>query len=203
MVPYRIHLQNRSDECTACALSAIAESYLGRPVDDEFIYNNTKDGKYGVTPERAIASVISNGIRLLDSGKVISFFDGSRKIRGLNFLWFPDFFNAIKNALSFGPVFCGTYWQTGWDKNSLGILVHPPVWQKYAPHAFAVIGVTTIDGTEYLIIQNSRGSDVGDGGLFYASQQIANMFTFAYQVTTSLSAPSASDLSDVGMGTKA
>lgn len=181
MIPLRIHNQEIPDECTACAIAAISEKYLGKYVDDRFIYNNEEDGNFGVTPKKAINSVVSNGIRLLETDQIVKIFTGANKIWGLGILFFPDMFDGLIKNLKSGPIFCGSYWQTGWDASPGGILFVPSQWQKVAPHAFAVIDSKVIGGETYIQIQNSRGISIGDNGTFWAKREIVNHFLFAYQ----------------------
>lgn len=179
---FRIHTQSHPDQCTSCALDAIAEFYLQKPLDDEYLYNNSKDDEFGVTAQKALSAAIHQGVKFLDSEGVVKPFVSSKRIWGLGFLWFPDMFDSIVTQLAKGKVFCGCYWQTGWDKSVGGVLVEPTEWQKVAPHAFAVFDTVEINGVLHLKIQNSRGTEVGDGGIFYANREVVNHFSFAYRL---------------------
>lgn len=175
MVPLRIHTQQRADQCTSCALAAIAEWVLKQPVNPDYTYYKSKDhGKFGILPRRALDSVVSDGVQL-ETGEIVFPFNRYRRVWG----W-GNLFGAILKALERGPVFCGCYWQAGWNETPYVSL--PDTWETYGAHAFAVIGVIEKNDIIYVQVQNSRGAESGDNGIWYFPSEVVNRFSFAYQL---------------------
>lgn len=91
-----------------------------------------------------------------------------------------DLFDNIRAAMwaarqEARSVLTGCLWRNGsWvSSDAKGVIP-----KEYGPdgsgHAFKVLGWKQINGEPYLIIQNSWGSDVGDGGLFYFPREVVN-----------------------------
>lgn len=178
-----IHEQSHPDECTACAISAIAEDVLQEAVDPQFLYSNSKGSEFGITALQAIGSALTDGVRLL-SGSVVFPFSGYEKVGRKWWAPWNDLFSALEKGLEDGPLFCGCYWQTGWADVPSGMIPEDSKSEAIAPHAFKACGVETIDGKEFLLIQNSRGSEKGDGGFWHMPRHVANRMLFAYKLIT-------------------
>jgi len=175
MIPFRIHTQKSLDECTACAISAIAEDKLQVAIDPDYLYSNSKDSDFGIKPTTALQTAINRGLKVLNTGEIIYPFKDYRRIWG----WF-NLFGQIVKALDDGPVFCGCYWQGECDNSSFIKL--PIEWLNLGGHAFKIYGTVEVNGILYLKIQNSRGTNIGDNGIWYAPKEVVNKFLFAYQL---------------------
>lgn len=178
-----IHEQSHPDECTACAISAIAEDVLQEAVDPQFLYSNSKGSEFGITALQAIGSALTDGVRLL-SGSVVFPFSGYEKVGRKWWAPWNDLFSALEKGLEDGPLFCGCYWQTGWADVPSGMIPEDSKNDPVAPHAFKVCRAETIDGKEFLLIQNSRGPEKGDGGFWHMPRSVANRMLFAYKLIT-------------------
>lgn len=177
--PLRIQNQAKPDECTSCALSAIAEDTLKQPVDPAYIYANSTDGTFGVTPTVALDAVIGKGVIIEGNSSSVKYpFTGSRSALPWAFR-FDSIVRMLKrNNCSF---FCGMEWQDNWSSSTTGIMEMPPQWLTWFNHAFKIFGVKEINGIMYLMVQNSMGTSRGDGGIWYMPREIANKLDFAYQ----------------------
>lgn len=177
--PLRIHNQAKPDECTSCALAAIAEDVLKLPVEPSYIYNNSSDGQFGIIPEQAVKAVINRGVLMEGVTTPVYPFVGWKN----PLPWVFRFDSIIrlmkKNNRS---IFCGLYWQPEWDTASDGIMTAETQDLKWFPHAVKIFGVTTINGIMYLKVQNSVGTDKGDLGIWYMPREVASKLTFAYQL---------------------
>jgi hypothetical protein len=72
-------------------------------------------------------------------------------------------------------ILTGVKWRPGWDRAAGGVIPPGP----YAGsggygHALKACGYKVMDRTEYLVVQNSFGAGVGDGGLFYMPRDVVN-----------------------------
>ena len=177
--PLRIINQSKADECTSCALASIAEDILKLPVDPNYIYSNSSDGSFGITPEVALNAVINKGVEMEGtSTPVYPFTDYKSSLP-----WIFRFDSIIrmmkKNNRSF---FCGIYWQSEWDSSSDGIMTAKTQGLNWFPHAIKIYGIITINGIIYLKVQNSLGDSKGDHGIWYMPREVATKLTFAYQL---------------------
>lgn len=84
-------------------------------------------------------------------------------------------FQEIKQVLfqNKKSILTGVAWQQDWQTSVQGIIpeTSSPV---IGLHSIPIIGFKTMDGIEYIIIQNSYGTTVGDNGLFYFSEKVFN-----------------------------
>lgn len=177
--PLRIQTQTIADECTSCALAAIAEDVLKVPVDPNFIYQNSSDGQFGITADQAISAVLNKGVVPLGETQVVFPFKNSTWA----WPWIFRFDSIIslmqKNQRS---VFAGIYWQDEWFNIPGGVMTVPSEWTTYFAHAFKIFGAAEINGKIYLKVQNSLGPDKGDHGIWYMPKEVATKLNFAYQL---------------------
>lgn len=175
--PLEIKTQVKGDECVSCAAASIGESAIGKNIDPMFTYQKVKDSEFGLVPEEVCQSVISDGFQLQAGGEPIKIFKEYKRV-----FYIFNIFAGIKNVLlnKHKEVLAGCYWQPEWDKVPGGIVDGMYQDLKLFPHAFKVFGIVERNGIIYLVIQNSRGTSVGDNGLFYFPESIARKFRFAY-----------------------
>lgn len=175
--PLEIKNQAKGDECVPCAVASIGESIIGGLINPMFTYQNTKDGEFGIPPEKVCQSVISDGFQLQAGGEPIKIFKEYKKV-----FYVFNIFAGIKNVLlnKKKEVLAGCYWQPEWDKLPGGVVDSLYQDLKLFPHAFKVFGLKDINGIMYLVIQNSKGNSIGDNGIFYFPESIARKFRFAY-----------------------
>ena len=175
--PIRIHSQLLPDECTASALTAIAEDVIGKPLDDNYTFSFINDSDFGVVPSKAVESVLINGFKDFD-GNIYHPFESYKGKWNLSFIGI-SFFDCLRKTMweEKKSLFCGCYWQDWsnpiceWPKEPLNLF----------PHAFKVFGQKTINGVIYLMIQDSRGENKGDKGIWYMPEETVNKFKFAYK----------------------
>lgn len=170
----RIHTQKFLDECSACVISAIAEDRLDQPVNPDYLYQLVKDDQFGIRPNVILQAAVDHGVQLED-GRIVRPFTGYRRIWG----WFSLFSQATK-ALEKGLLMCNLNWQAEWDSTPYTQLVQP--WLKYGSHSVLGREIITKDGRPYLKIQNSRGENVGDRGMWYMPPEVVNKFISIYQL---------------------
>jgi hypothetical protein len=98
-----------------------------------------------------------------------------------------DIFDNMRLALWEGrnekqSIYTGANWQSGWTYAKGGV-IPKTITDKGAGHAFKVFGQKMINREPYLMVQNSFGTEVGDGGIYYFPRVIVNhYFTFgSYQ----------------------
>lgn len=91
-----------------------------------------------------------------------------------------DAFDRVRNALWLGRhenqvVVVGGKWFSNWNAvGSDGIIPHIPNDAITGLHCYTLIDWTTINGTEYIIGQNSYGTQFGKGGLQLFSRKTFN-----------------------------
>ncbi len=194
-IPLEIKTQGNTDFCFGCSIASVAEEYVGEPCDESYSFaagkryslrsSNTKALqprfalmgaiKYGVLPKRfspySIATHERDFLANFDIWEdlrkhAVYPFKSIKKITGG--------FNEIAKVAENHSVLLGLYWQPSWNKSpyidDLGENT------KYEPHEVRVIGV--LDGR--LVIQNSKGADKGDGGLWYMSSFAGKLIYHAY-----------------------
>jgi hypothetical protein len=178
--PLEIKKQVKGDECVTCAVASIGESVIGQLIDPLFTYEKLDDEFFGLIPEVVCQSVISDGFQLQAGGEPVKVFKEYKKVKTIPF--FFNIFAGIKSVLlnKKKEVLAGCYWQPEWDKLPGGVIDSMYQNLKLFPHAFKVFGIVEKNGIMYLVIQNSQGKEVGDGGLFYFPESVAKHFQFAY-----------------------
>lgn len=177
--PLRILTQSKPDECTSCALASIAEDVVKAPVDPLYIYGNSADGQFGITPNMAVSGVLSKGV-LLEGVNIPVF---PFKTERCSLPWIFQFDSIIRMMRRNNrSVFAGCYWQSEWDVATDGVMKVPAQWNTWFAHAFKIFGVKQINGIMYLMVQNSFGSQKGDGGIWYMPREIASRLNFAIQL---------------------
>lgn len=170
----RVHDSIEYDECTAHALGSIAEWKIGKEVDCSYLYRNSKDGEFGISPVMAINAMLGKGIKL-ETGEVEKPFTKSKRIWGFNL------HDAVRRKMSQNgqPVFIGLDWQPYWgDKEN--IMYRDKEWYTFLPHAMSVWGQTEIDGIIYLKALDSTGEKSGKNGIWLLPRMIT--IKFAYQL---------------------
>lgn len=194
ITPLEIKDQLRTDICTGCVISSIAEEYVGEPCEEAYSFAAGRKAspikrKYGVPARFALWGAIKYGVlpkskspySLASQSRdflekyenweplmkdVIYPFGSARKIRG---------FDAIAKATEETSVFMGLYWQSGWTEDPY-IEKFTYEFSKMEPHEVRVIGYLN----DHLIIQNSKGPNKGDNGLWYMSRNVAKAIDHAY-----------------------
>lgn len=174
-LPLEIKNQSAGDACVANAIASIGEDFLGEKVDANLFYQRIKDGQFGLKPKQSCQKAVDYGLPLQVGGtkKVFSSFHR---------VWCWNYFNGIRDIIinKKKSVITGCYWQPEWDKKKDGIVDGMYQNLKIFPHAFKVFGITEKNGIIYLVVQNSKGTNVGDNGIFYFPESIARNFLFAY-----------------------
>ena len=86
-----------------------------------------------------------------------------------------DYFDSIRNALYVGKaknqvVMAFGTWYGEWSQTYV-----PTVYVNFSSyHAYLFVDFDTIDGTEYLVVQNSYGENLGDRGYQYFPRETIN-----------------------------
>lgn len=176
--PLEIKNQDKVDECTSCALAAIAEDKLNVLVDDDYIYENSQHDDFGIKPSIAVQAVIEKGVRT-KTGSIFHPFAKAKKV------WGWSLFNRCREIMFDEKLslFCGIYWQPEWTFVTDGIVFPVETWMKTMPHAFKVYGQKRINGILYLKVQNSQGEESGDKGIWYFPKEVADRMNFVYKLT--------------------
>lgn len=172
--PLRVHSQKEYDECTSCALASIAEDILHKPVDPSFIYKNSKDNKFGISPQAAMQAVIDHGV-LCEDGTIEFPFHDYRRVWGLSLRksMIRTMYNKNKS------LFVGLYWQPYWGEGS-NIAYHGDKIETFLPHAVKSFGQQKKDDIMYIKVLNSMGEQSGDKGVWLIPDTIK--FNFAYEL---------------------
>lgn len=187
--------QLHTDFCVGCAIASDAESIVGELCEESYSFvvgrkmsfKKLKDRglqptpalwgaiKYGVLPKRfSPYSIASHSRDFLadfnnwsDLQKYAVYPFGSFKSVGKDF-------ETIYNTAKTESLIVGLYWQPEWNKNPIIDNIHS--FSKYEPHEVRIIGVKD----DKIVIQNSKGSDKGDNGLWYMSGFAAKAIQHAY-----------------------
>lgn len=180
-----------TDFCTGCVISSIAEEYTGEPCDESYSFAAGKliseqpILQKGCPPKSALRAAIEYGV-LPKSKSPFSPQTHSRDFLADWRNWQPYQSFTVKPFGSFykardwdkvlekTTIFAGIYWQSEWDKNP--IISTDVGFHKLTPHEVRIIGVK--DGM--YVIQNSRGSDKGDQGLWYLPKGAKKYVNHAY-----------------------
>ncbi len=194
--PLEIKDQLTTDLCTGCVIASIAEQYVGQICDEGYSFAagrkaslwkdqyGVKAGfalwgaiKYGVLPKsKSPYSIASQSRDFLEDYKnwepfkndVIYPFGSIKKLNG---------FDEIAKATETTTVFMGIYWQSGWSDPYIEEFKYE--FNTMSPHEVRVIGYIN----DHLVIQNSKGPDKGDHGLWYMSRSVAKAIAHAYTLS--------------------
>jgi len=164
--PLEIKKQDKPGECVACAISSIIEDNAHTIIDPRPIYIGADDGHFGQVPASVCKAAVILGY-----------------VQDYHSVWpIWNYFVAIKRTLlnKKKSVLTGCYWQPEWDKAEGGVIKSWHQNLEIFPHAFKVFGIKEMGGVEYLVVQNSNGTAVGDNGIFYFPEEIVRKFQFAY-----------------------
>jgi hypothetical protein len=178
IAPLEIKNQENSDFCVGCVISAIAEQFLGETCDESYSFAMGKRfskeplSKRGLNPKDALMGAIEYGV-LPKNKSPYSIATHSRDFLAdwKNWQEFEKFaikpfgsFKKVKNiddALLSTTVLTGLFWQGEWNSGIMITDINNS--HKYEPHEVRIIGKKD----EHYVVQNSRGSDVGENGLWY------------------------------------
>lgn len=192
--PLEIKDQRKTDFCFGCVIASIAEQYVGEPCEESYSYAMGKRyseqplKKRGVPPKAALMGAVEWGV-LPKSKSPYSTATHERDFLADWRNWedlqqyavkpFKSFYKAknIESTLKQTSLVIGLYWQGQWDKNSTMYPVESP--HTFEPHEVRGIGFKD----ELLIIQNSRGEDIGDKGLFYLPKESYNVISHIYYLS--------------------
>lgn len=196
--PLEIFNQYDTDMCTAFVATSIAEDHFGIKLEPTYLFaKSCKERKstdkymdikylrnaiikYGILPKYISPFSIDTHNRdfLVNwNNWPVNLDKFAYKYHAslLERIWgFMSNFDLIRGALykTNKPIMAGIYWQQEWDKQKDGIISSRFQDYKYFPHAVKVIGQKNINGEIYLVVQNSRGENVGDKGIFYIRNNI-------------------------------
>lgn len=201
--------QGDTDFCVNFALASVREDTEKVKIAPEYGAAKTKqiEGDYlsfGADPKDALKAAIHYGSLevgiypftvkdkdrnfLADWKNYPEYLDQVARIhRGKSFFkvdgW-SDFFDSCRGVMQMqgASILTGMYWQPEWISAPGGIIPEKARLDEVNPHAVKICGQKTINGTLYLIIQNSYGEQVGDQGFFYFPRSIVNKFFFGYAV---------------------
>lgn len=93
-----------------------------------------------------------------------------------------DQFDLIRSTfMAQGAMSGGLTWDNSWTNAPGGIIPHTTS-SPLGGHDISIVGLTFINGIDYLILQNHWGTSVGDQGLFYLDRYMANRVFSGYGV---------------------
>jgi hypothetical protein len=200
--PLSVKDQDGTDFCTAYAACALAEAQDSTELSPEWFFSRYgQPGKYGASLRQAAKAAVKDGF-LPKKEAPYSVSEKERDFLANEFNWPPalallaapykkkkyfrvDYrfspFDAAKQALwqyrgQNCAILTGCSWREEWQQASGGYI--PRSYGSYGVlHAFAIVGFkSNRDGAseDYLIVQNSYGAQIGDGGLFYFPKEVVN-----------------------------
>ena len=207
--PLEIKNQGRTDMCTGYSLVAVSEDQEGVPLDPGFAFAMIKRergevNQYGASLRDGVKVAVNTGLikvgdnpddfsnenrnfianwRNWNLGVLLPKAQEHRKQSYFKVDGPNDNFDNIRAALwqhraEKRSIYTGCIWQNTWT-NSPGGVISKKAGAGSFGHAFKVFGVKYFKGEPYLMVQNSYGTDVGDGGIFYFPRNIVNSyFTF-------------------------
>lgn len=199
MVPILdIKNQEKTDFCLGCVISSIAEQYVGEPCEESYSfaagkkYSGQNLEKSGIPPKSAIMGAIRYGVLpkkhspygiATHSRDFLANWDNWKDLEHLAIKPFKSFYKVkvgdIPEKLNYTTLIMGLYWQSGWSKNPVITSQGKETWNKLAPHEVRVIDVKD----DMLVIQNSRGKEKGDNGLWYLSKEVYTMIDHVYEIS--------------------
>jgi len=193
LTPLAIKDQRTTDLCTAFSACVLAEYQDGVEMSPEWFFSRYgKPGLYGANLRDAAKAGVDNGFlektkspytvenqdrdflaEKNNWSKTFDFEAYPHKKKSYFNIDLPfDTFENIKQALYRNncPILTGAMWYSEWQYATNGYI--PKTYSgKTGLHAFAIIGWA---GDNYIIVQNSYGTDVGDNGLFYFPVSVVN-----------------------------
>jgi hypothetical protein len=185
--------QEKTDFCLGCAIASFAEKVLGEPCDEAYSYAAGKKfsgqplKKWGVPPKAALMGVIKYGVLpsryspysiAKNTRDFLADWNNWKSLEKYTVKPFKSFKKIrwnIDEVLEKDSLILGVYWQQDWD-NSPYIGKPNDTWNKLEPHEVLAIGMEN----NYLVIQNSKGVDKGDNGLWYLPKESYNYISHAY-----------------------
>jgi len=205
--PLSIKDQGNSDMCVAYAVSSSSEKQEGVILEPAYLFAKTKQimgdwQGWGADPIAAMKASCNYGALestvspySLANGRnfVANWANWDQKwdrLAGLHKkkAYFEldggnDIFNSIviglyDNRAIHTTAVIGVYWQPEWTYAQNGVIKTTGT-NTANPHALEIIGQRIIDGTPYLVAQNSWGTGYGNYGIYYFSREVANEFLFA------------------------
>lgn len=137
--------------------------------------------KYGFLPQNlAQNSVLTQTPIFLASSQNWPFSDdlGAAPYKKKSYFRVDGNFQEVKQVLyqnkdAKRAIGTGINWYDDWNEAPSGV-VPQSFTQLGGGHFIPIIGWKTINGIEYMVIQNSWGPDVGDKGYYYFSEKIFN-----------------------------
>jgi hypothetical protein len=181
--PSRILNQGNKPSCTAYAAVAMRESMTGKLYDPEaqwqqelFLYGDAN--ARGVDLDTQMATGIQVGFVPQGATAATDKAGAWFNVTPTKSVWSPgglDTFDAIKDAMSAHqvPLSVAMDWYSDWDAAPNGIVPHS-FNNLLGGHDTKCAGFVTIDGVDYLTIQNSWGEGFGSKGVFYFDRFMAN-----------------------------
>jgi len=194
--PLEIKNQQRTDFCVGCVVASIAEEYVGEPCEESYSYAMGKRysgqplKQRGVPAKAALMGAVEWGV--LPKSKspystathkrdFLADWHNWEKLQTFAVKPFKSFYRVqgIEKVLEKTSIDVGLYWQKGWSSNAFISDKGKDNWNKLSPHEVRCIGIK--DG--FLVLQNSRGSDKGDNGLWYLPKEAYNMIIHKYYLS--------------------
>ena len=175
--------QGQTYHCTAYSACAVQEVQEGVSFDPEWFYKQEGivDGnptEYGYGMRIPMKTGIEKGFKPVGGDDK----DAETYKEGGYFAVDGDYdtFDNIRIAMWLArnekkcPMI-GVMWHEEWLTNK-GIVSEKKPEKEVGGHAIKCAGWKKIDGKEYLVIQNSYGTEYGDNGMFYFPRTIVNKY---------------------------
>jgi hypothetical protein len=195
--PLEIKRQRGTDFCAGCSIASIAEQYINEPCDESFSfamgrkYTERPIGERGLRQKDAMMGAIEYGVLPK------RFSSYSLETHDRNFLadwrnWesvqsfavkpFGSFkrvyIKDIEKTLEETSLFVGLYWQALWDKSPY-MQPNNGTFNTWEPHQMRGIGIKN----GLLVLQNSKGIERGDSGLWYLPKEAYNCIDKIYKLS--------------------
>lgn len=195
--PLEIKQQAGSDFCLGCVISSIGEEYANEPCEEAYSFaaGRAESGQplsaNGLLPKAALMGAIKHGVlpKRLSPYSIAThgrdFCADWNNWKGLEHLAlkpFQSFYRVSGYEATMlreqTSLIIGLFWEEAWDKNPV---MTPPddTWNHFEPHEIRAIGMK--DGR--MVLQNSRGADVGDKGVWYMSSEDYTAISHAYRLS--------------------
>lgn len=195
-IPLELKNQGKTDFCLGCVIASVAEEQIGEPCEESYSYAMGKrySGQSlktrGVPAKAALMGAVEWGV-LPKSKSPYSTATHTRDFLADWRNWvgleqhavkpFKSFYKTkdIAGTLKFTSLVIGLYWQKDWSSSPYITTKHIDKWNKYSPHEVRGIGLKD----NYLVLQNSRGEEKGDKGLWYMPPEAYNMINHIYYLS--------------------